>query len=68
MSKITVNLPDEVIAAIAQIAKSRGISKTEALRQAVSLNAFVQNEREKGARLLIERPDKNEVRELVLNP
>jgi Arc/MetJ-type ribon-helix-helix transcriptional regulator len=65
MAKITVNLPDEVVAAIEAMAKSKGISKTEALRQAVSLNAFVEKERKEGARLLIERPEGGGVREVV---
>jgi predicted transcriptional regulator len=67
MAKITVNLPDEVVSAIEELAKAKGITKTEALRQAVSLNSFVQKENAHGARLLIERPDEG-VRELVLMP
>jgi predicted transcriptional regulator len=65
MAKITVNLPDEVVAAIEAIARAKGISKTEALRQAVSLNAFVEKELNEGARILIERKDQGP-RELVL--
>jgi predicted transcriptional regulator len=65
MAKITVNLPDEVVKAIEEMARSRGISKTEALRQAVSLSSFLDRERKEGARLLIERPEGGGVRELV---
>jgi metal-responsive CopG/Arc/MetJ family transcriptional regulator len=67
MGKITVNLPEEILAAIDALAKDKGITKTEALRQAISLNSFMQTERLQGARLLIERPGQS-IRELVLTP
>lgn len=57
--KVTVNLGDEVQAALNEIATKRGISMTEALRQAIANEKFLQDEINQGSKILIEDKDKN---------
>jgi predicted transcriptional regulator len=57
--KVTVNLGDEVQAALNEIATKRGVSMTEALRQAIANEKFLQDEINQGSKILIEDKDKN---------
>ena len=56
MVKITVNLPDEVAKKLDELAKMQNVSKTEALRRAISTEDFVRNERGNGNEIVIGRP------------
>ena len=62
--KVTVNFAPEAYDTLATIARSRNISLSEALRQAISLMAFVVNETKAGSKILISR--NGETRELQL--
>ncbi|MGH8524911.1 MAG: ribbon-helix-helix protein, CopG family [Gammaproteobacteria bacterium] len=55
MKKVTVNLSDETIEDLREVAKKRGITLTEAIRQAIATEKFVQKEREEGGKVLIEK-------------
>jgi hypothetical protein len=63
--KVTVNLPDEAVAAIQEYADERGITFTEALRRFVSREKYFNDEIDAGGKLLIEKPDKS-LREVVI--
>lgn len=63
--KVTVNLPEETVEAIRQIAERRGTTMTEALRQAIESEKFFDQEIRNGSKILVERPD-NSVRQIVL--
>lgn len=64
-TKLTVNLTDEAIAALKALADKRGISLGQALGQAIASEKFLQDEVNKGGKVLIEKPD-HTVREVVL--
>lgn len=55
--KLTVNLPDSTVEALKGIAQDRGITVTEALRQAVESQRFLQQEIQQGSKVLLEKPD-----------
>ena len=65
-TKVTVNLPDETVEAIKSIAEKRGTTVTEALRQVIEGQRFLQDEMESGNKLLIQNPDQS-VRQVVFN-
>ncbi len=65
-TKVTVNLPDETVEAIKSIAEKRGTTVTEALRQVIEGQRFLQDEMENGNKLLIQNPDQS-VRQVVFN-
>jgi predicted transcriptional regulator len=65
-TKVTVNLPDETVQAIKDIATRNGTTVTEALRQAIESRRFLQDEVDKGSKLLIKDSDKS-FREIVFN-
>jgi predicted transcriptional regulator len=65
-TKVTVNLPDETVDAIKDIAEKRGTTVTEALRQVIEGQRFLQDEMENGNKLLIQNPDQS-VRQVVFN-
>lgn len=65
MQKISANLSAEVVDAIEEIARRRGVTKTEVLRHALATEKFIDDQQRNGARILIEDPDSNELREVV---
>jgi predicted transcriptional regulator len=65
--KMTVNLPDATVAALKSIADNRGTSVTEALRQVIESQRFLNTEVENGNRLLIQSPVDQTVRQVVFN-
>jgi predicted transcriptional regulator len=64
-SKVTVNLPDEVITALGALATKRGITKTEALRQAIVNEKFFQDTHDSGDEVLIRDTKKDTVSRVV---
>jgi hypothetical protein len=56
MKKVTVNLSDETIEDLKAVAEKQGITLTEAIRKAIATEKFVQDERDEGAKILVERP------------
>lgn len=66
MAKVTVNLPDETLAAVKQIADDNHISMTEALRQLIGNQYYLHNHSKKGSKILLETPD-NRLKELIFS-
>ena len=64
--KMTVNLPEQTVEALKNIAGDRGTTITEALRQVIESQRFLENEVQKGNSLLIQNPDKS-LRQVVFN-
>lgn len=58
--KLTVNLPSRVWQAVLDLAAFYGVSKTEALRRAISTEHFRMQVEQDGGRLLVERDGKVE--------
>ena len=65
--KVTVNLPDQTVDALKDIANTRGTTVTEALRQVIESQRFLENEVQKGNDLLIQNPTDKSVRQVVFN-
>ncbi|HXB20567.1 MAG TPA: ribbon-helix-helix protein, CopG family [Candidatus Solibacter sp.] len=66
-TKVTVNLPDETVGALKSIAEARGTTVTEALRQVIESQRFLDGEVQKGNDLLIQNPRDKSVRQVVFN-
>jgi hypothetical protein len=67
ITKVTVNLPDETVAAIKSIADNRGTTITEALRQVIESQRFLNTEMENGNKLLLQNPADQTVRQVVFS-
>jgi len=65
-TKITVNLPDNTVSSLKEIAESRGITVTEALRQTIESQQFLDNEIQRGGKVLVEKPDQT-TRQIIFN-
>ena len=55
--KVTVNLPDETIQRIRAIADKHGLTMTEAIRRAIITESYLEDQIEKGNKILLEKPD-----------
>jgi hypothetical protein len=66
-TKVTVNLPDETVEALKSMAGDRGTTVTEALRQVIESQRFLDGEVQKGNDLLIQDPRDKSVRQVVFN-
>jgi ribbon-helix-helix CopG family protein len=66
-TKVTVNLPDATVDALKQIAKDRGTTVTEALRQVIESQRFLDNAVQDGNDLLIQNKVDKSVRQVVFN-
>ena len=54
ITKLSVNLPTESIERLKDYAKANNITMTEALRRALGIQCFLENEVSKGGKILIE--------------
>ena len=61
--KLTVALPREAIDIVESLAAGQHKTKTQVLREAIALKAFIENELQPGTRFLIERD--GQTREIV---
>jgi hypothetical protein len=66
--KISANLSSAVVDALKEIAAKRGISMTEALRQAISHEKYFQDAIDQDQKILLEEPKSGRLREVVLLP
>ena len=65
--KVTVNLPDGTVEAIKNIASTRGITVTEALRQVIETEAFLQDQIRSGKNVLIQDPKDKSLRQMIFH-
>lgn len=65
MPRVTVDFSNEAFEAVEKISKKLDTSKSEALRRALGLMRFVLEEKDKGAKLILEGPERGERREIV---
>lgn len=66
-TKVTVNLPDETVQAIKQIAEDRGTTITEALRQVIESQRFLHEETRAGKDLLLQNPADRTIQRVIFN-
>ncbi|WP_241031951.1 ribbon-helix-helix protein, CopG family [Rhodococcus koreensis] len=64
--RLSVNMNTETAEALREIAEAYGISVTEAVRRAVSVAHFVEEQTRQGKTVQIEDPKTGKVRELVM--
>lgn len=64
--RLSVNMNPETAEALKEIAEKNHISVTEAVRRAVSLAHFIEEQAREGKSIQIEDPKSKKVRELIL--
>lgn len=62
--RMTITLPVDAVKLLDFLASTQGVSQVEAIRRAISTEAFIQGEVQEGSRILIETASGN-VKELV---
>jgi hypothetical protein len=62
--RMSVSLSGDAAKLLAQLAESQGITQNEALRKAIATEAYLRQEIEQGAKVLLHSPDKD-IREVV---
>lgn len=65
---VTVDLPEGTVEAIKKIAEDRGITMTEAIRQAIESQFYLHQEIQNGREILLQNPTNKTVQRLVFNP
>jgi predicted transcriptional regulator len=55
--KVTMNLPDDALEAVQELARARGVTATEAIRQALQTERLLRAEQAKGNSVLIKKAD-----------
>jgi hypothetical protein len=56
--KVTVNLPASVMSELREIAASKQITMTDAIRQSIQINKYLLDQEQKNGKLLIEKDGK----------
>jgi cysteine synthase len=64
-TKLTVNLNEDAMTALRELAEKNGMTLGQALGQAIASEKFLRDEVSKGGKILIEKPDQS-IREVVL--
>lgn len=64
--RLSVNMNQETADALRDVARSRGISYTEAVRRAISVYAFVEAEVAAGNTIQVRDPYRREISDLIL--
>lgn len=67
MPKVTVNLPEETLAAVKQIALDNNLNMTEALRQVIGNQYYLHKQSKEGNKVLLETKDNRRVKELIFS-
>lgn len=63
--RVSVSLSNSVLSKLKKIAIENNVSMTDAIRIAIATESYFQEERDKGAKILIERPNDGTLREVV---
>lgn len=53
--KVTLNLPVETVESLTALARARGVSRTQAIRDALHLQAYVASVQDGGGKLVVRR-------------
>jgi len=64
MKRMSVSLSGDAARLLESLAEAQGITQNEALRKAIATEAYLRQEMEQGAKVLLQKPDK-EIREVV---
>lgn len=63
--KTTISLPEDTVAVLRQLAKTRNVSFAEVVRRAITVEKYLDDARHDGCRVLIEDPEKL-IKEIVI--
>ncbi len=63
--QITIKLPESYNKILEEISQSRGITKTEVIRQAIGMEKFFNDEERKGNKVLIEDAQTKKFRQIL---
>jgi len=63
--KVSMNVTDEDLTVMQRLADQRGVTRTEAVRNAVATEDFLRSELKKGSQILIKDPD-GTIRQLLI--
>ena len=58
VTKVTVNLPNEVIEQLRALAAANNTTLTDAIKRSIEINKYLTDGEKEGGKLLIETPDK----------
>jgi len=58
VTKVTVNLPNEVIEQLRALAAANNTTLTDAIKRSIEINKYLTDREKEGSKLLIETPDK----------
>jgi len=58
VTKVTVNLPNEVIEQLKALAAANNTTLTDTIKRSIELNKYLTDREKEGGKLLIETPDK----------
>ncbi|WP_346293955.1 ribbon-helix-helix domain-containing protein [Sphaerothrix gracilis] len=62
--RMSISLPADIAGLLEFLAETQGISQNEALRRAIATEAYIQQEIQEGATILIQKPNK-QIKEVV---
>jgi predicted transcriptional regulator len=57
VTKVTVNLPSDVVEDLRELAEANHTTMTEAIRQSIKINKYLHDQEKADAKILIETPD-----------
>jgi hypothetical protein len=57
VTKVTLNIPDDLLAEVKRVAGVRGITITDMFRQSLRNDLFFAQEESQGGKILIEKPN-----------
>jgi len=65
-SRLTVNLSEELVESLREMAERSGTTMTDVLKRAIEVQRYLEKQQDAGKNVLLEDPESNTVRELVL--
>lgn len=65
-TKLTVNLTEEIVDVLRELAQRDGTTMTEILRRAIAVQKYLADEQADGKKVIIEDPDNNTSRQLII--
>src|SRR4051812_46567530 len=63
-SRLTVNLSEELVESLREMAARSGTTMTDVLKRAIAVQQFLEEQQDEGKKLLMEDPKGNTIREL----
>jgi len=63
--KTTINLPEDTVAVLRQLAAARNVSFAEVVRRAITMEKYLNDARSEGSRVLIEDSEKL-IKEIII--